>query len=175
MSEGERARVFFALWPDDAVRAALSAAALLAQDECGGRATAAAKIHLTLFFVGGVPRTELPTLVRCAESIRADAFELDADVLGYWRHNRIVWAGTRETPPPLRRLVADLSAALALEGYRGEDRPYVPHLTLVRNARRAPRTADLTVPRWRAREFVLAESAGGSYRVLFRWPLRPPV
>ena len=33
--------------------------------------------------------------------VAADAFELDLSVLGYWRHNRIVWAGTAHTPAPL--------------------------------------------------------------------------
>ena len=175
MAEGERARVFFALWPDDDVRAALSEAAQKAQAECQGRATAAAKIHLTLFFVGAVARSELPTLERCAESIAGRPFGLATDVLGYWRHNRIVWAGARETPPALTALVADLTAALAAAGYRGEDRPYVPHVTLVRSARRPPRALDLTVPRWDAREIVLAESAGGRYDVRSRWPLRAPL
>jgi 2'-5' RNA ligase len=175
MAAGERARVFFALWPDDAVRAALFAAAAQAQAECAGRATAAARIHLTLFFVGGVARPELRTLAECAESVVGRPFELATDVLGYWRHNRIVWAGARETPSALTSLVADLTAALAAAGYRFDPRPYVPHVTLVRNARRPPRTADVAAPRWNARDFVLAESAGGRYDVLARWPLRPPV
>ncbi|HEX2825453.1 MAG TPA: RNA 2',3'-cyclic phosphodiesterase [Burkholderiales bacterium] len=175
MAAGERARVFFALWPEDAVRAALSAAAVRAQAECAGRATAAARIHLTLFFVGGVARSDLTTLAECAASVAGRPFELATDVLGYWRHNRIVWAGARETPSALTSLVADLTAALAAAGYRGEDRPYAPHVTLVRNARRPPRTADVAAPRWSARDFVLAESAGGRYDVLARWPLRPPV
>lgn len=175
MAAAGRARVFFALWPDDAVRAALSAAAVQAQAECEGRVTAAPKIHLTLFFVGGVERCELPALERCAESVAGVPFELAPDVLGYWRHNRIVWAGARETPGALTALVADLTGALEAAGYRGEDRPYVPHVTLVRNARRAPAAVDLAAPRWRAREFVLAESTGGRYDVLTRWPLRAPV
>ena len=173
-SEG-RARVFFALWPDEAVRCALSEAARTAQAECEGRATAASKIHLTLFFVGGVARAELPALERCAAGLAPDGFDLVTDVLGCWRHNRIVWAGARETPPALAALVADLTAALAAAGYRGEDRPYVPHVTLVRNARRAPRGTAVDAPPWRAREFVLVESAGGRYEVLSRWPLRPPL
>lgn len=175
MAAGERARVFFALWPDDAVRQALSAAALRAQAECGGRAIAAEKIHLTLFFVGDVERARIAELESYAGAVAATPFDLATDVLGYWRHNRIVWAGAHATPVELGRLVTDLTSRLAAAGYRGEDRPYVPHVTLLRNARRAPREKSLPAPAWHAREFVLAESAEGRYDVVSRWPLARPL
>jgi 2'-5' RNA ligase len=171
IAAGERARVFFALWPDEAVRAALSAAALRAQAECGGRATAAAKIHLTLFFVGDIDRARITQLEACASAVEGSPFELEIDVLAYWRHNRIVWAGARSSPVELGRLVAALTTRLAAAGYRGEDRPYVPHVTLVRNARRAPRETALQTPVWRARELVLVESVAGRYDVVSRWAL----
>ena len=137
--------------------------------------TAAAKIHLTLFFVGDVPRSRLAALSECANSVAAAPFELEPAELGYWRHNRIVWAAMRETPAMLRTLVTDLSAALVHEGCRADDRPYVPHVTLIRNARRPPQSIALHSPPWRADAFVLAESAGGRYDVLERWPLARPV
>jgi 2'-5' RNA ligase len=165
----ERARVFFALWPDDAVRDALADAARRVEAECDGRATAAAKIHLTLFFVGEIERSRISRLEACASALAAEPFGLETDVLGYWRHNRIVWAGTRATPAALSRLIGDLTSALAAEGYRGEDRPYVPHVTLVRNARRAPGQSALQVPAWSARELALVESAAGRYEVLRKW------
>ena len=171
MAAGGRARVFFAIRPEEPVREALAAAALRAREECGGRATARPKIHLTLFFVGEVERSRIPELEACAAAVTAPAFELSTDVLGYWRHNRIVWAGTRSAPPALSILVAALTAKLAEIGYRGEDRPYVPHVTLVRNARSAPRNAALDAPQWDVREFVLVESAEGRYEPLAGWPL----
>ena len=167
--------MFFALWPDDPVRDALAAAALRAHEECGGRATPAAKIHLTLFFVGDVERAQIPQLQACASSLAATSFELATDVLGYWRHNRIVWAGTRATPPALTTLVATLTAHLAAAGYRGEDRPYVPHVTLVRNARRAPHAKAIDAPPWAPREIALVESVDGRYEPLAKWPLQAPV
>jgi 2'-5' RNA ligase len=175
MAAGNRARVFFAIWPDEAVRDALSAAALRAEAECGGRATAADKIHLTLFFVGEVDRGRIDQLQTWAGTIAARPFDLETSVLGYWRHNRIVWAGSPVTPSALGRLVADLTSALAVAGYRGEERPYVPHVTLVRNARRAPRERVLDTPTWHAREFALVESAGGRYEPLTKWVLNAPL
>jgi RNA 2',3'-cyclic 3'-phosphodiesterase len=172
---GERARAFFAIWPDPAVRDALASAGLRAHTECGGRATPAAKIHLTLFFVGEVERARIPELESCAAALAAPAFELRTDVLGYWRHNRIVWAGTREAPRELGSLVAALSANLAGAGWRGEDRPYVPHVTLVRNVKRAPSETVIDSPNWTVREIALVQSAGGRYETLAKWPLRPPL
>jgi 2'-5' RNA ligase len=171
----EPARVFFALWPETGVREALAATAQEAQAECGGRAMVAGKIHTTLFFIGDIERSRIPRLEAIAATIRGAPFDLDVDALQYWKHNRMVWAGAKRCPAPLSALVSSLSAALATEGLRGEDRPYVAHVTLVRNARRAPRLTTLTPLCWAARDFVLAESVRASgvsrYDVLARWPL----
>jgi 2'-5' RNA ligase len=170
----ERARVFFALWPDAPVRTALSDAAVAAQTGCGGRATAAEKIHLTLFFIGDIGRTRLPRIEQCAASLAVKPFTLAMCTLGYWRHNRIVWAGADACPPELSRLVSALTQNLAQEGVEAEGRPYVPHVTLLRNARRAPARKAIEVPVWDAREFVLVESApaqrGSRYDIMARYP-----
>lgn len=171
----DRARVFFALWPDDAVRAALAAAAREAQAHTGGRAIVAEKIHLTLFFVGSIDRARIPRLEALAAPIRSNVFELTLDKIGYWRHNHIVWCGATRCPPALARLAADLRAALGREGFHAEDRPYVPHVTLVRAAARAPRRMSFGPCAWRAREFGLVESepdtGGTRYAVRAAWPL----
>ena len=171
----DRARIFFALWPDAPVRAALSKAAIDAQIECAGRATASEKIHLTLFFIGEVERSRVPRLADCARPVTAPPFTLDLRVLGYWRHSRIVWAGADAGPVELSALVSTLTRNLKAEGIEAEDRPYVPHVTLVRNARRAPSRKTLDAPLWRAHELVLVESApaqrGSRYEIIERFPL----
>jgi 2'-5' RNA ligase len=173
------ARVFFALWPGPVVRDALAAAAVKAQAQCAGRATPAAKLHVTLFFVGDIERARLGALETCAAAARAERFALDMSVLGYWRHNRIVWAGARRCPPALDSLVSQLTANLALVGIAGEARAFVPHVTLVRNARAAPNDTSLDAPEWDVSAFTLVESvragAGVRYDVLGRWPLTPPL
>ena len=174
----ERARVFFALWPDTDVRDALAEVARECGVECGGRPTPPEKIHLTLFFVGDVGCEVIPRLQVIAGTLAAAPFRLALTHLGLWRHNRIVWAGAESTPPALAMLVSDLTRGLAAAGVRAEDRPYVPHITLVRNARTAPRRTRIAPIAWRAREFVLVESvaAGGGarYEVVARWPLDRP-
>lgn len=171
----ERARLFFALWPDESVRRTLGALALDAQAQCGGRATPLDKIHLTLFFVGDVERSRIDALETAAASLGTTSFELVLDRLGYWRHNRIAWAGASKCPRALAALASGLHDALGQAGVKGEDRPYVPHMTLVRNAARPPAAAAFPPCTWRAREFVLIESvsvAGGvRYDVRSHWPL----
>lgn len=176
MTAGDlRARVFFALWPEVAVRDALTDAAANAAVECGGRITPRGKIHLTLFFVGDIERSRIAALQSRADEVSAGRFELDTNVLGYWRHNRIVWAGARVCPTGLTQLVQRLTQALAREGLRADERPYVPHVTLLRNARHAPQSTVVQAPVWEAQSFVLVETARGpgksGYEVIARWPL----
>ncbi len=175
VAQGDRARVFFALWPDAPLRAGLARRAREAQAECGGRAVAHSNIHLTLFFVGSIERARLAALAALASAVRASSLELQIDALGYWPHNRIVWAGAQASPAELAGLVKALTAALAREGIRGEARPYAPHITLVRGAARAPVARCAAPLAWRARDFVLLESvamgSGVRYEVRGRWPL----
>ncbi|MCW5603551.1 MAG: RNA 2',3'-cyclic phosphodiesterase [Burkholderiales bacterium] len=169
-------RLFFALWPDAAVRAAFYGVAGAIRKECGGRATAVRNLHLTLAFLGDVPVVRLPELHVLGASIRAPRFDLHVDALGYWRHNRIVWAGVSVFPPALSVLVEQLTAGLKSAGFRCEDRSYVPHVTLVRDARTGPRTVRAPDAEWAVSDFALVRSARGKgamrYEVLRRWRLR---
>ncbi|HET7160807.1 MAG TPA: RNA 2',3'-cyclic phosphodiesterase [Burkholderiales bacterium] len=169
----DRARLFFALWPDPSVSSALAQIAIQARAECGGRAIPLQKIHLTVVFVGAVERSRIANVQSCAAALAIEPFELELSTLGYWRHNRIVWAGATSCPRALAALVAALSHELAGLGIHSEDRPYVPHVTLVRNARCPPRELHMDPLQWRARELVLVESVTGAsrYEVLARWPL----
>lgn len=170
------ARLFFALWPDDAARSELATLAREAQVASGGgRAIPAAKIHLTLFFVGAIDARRIPALEAVGQAVRSRPFDLALDVLGHWRHNRIVWAGAARCPAALVTLAADLRTRLAREGVQGEDHPFIPHVTLVRDAARAPGKLALPPCAWRVDEFVLVESqphrGGVRYAMRARWPL----
>jgi 2'-5' RNA ligase len=171
----DRARLFFALWPAASVRTALAARALEAQAECGGRAMRAENIHLTLFFVGSIGRDRVPELERAAALVRGSPFSLVLDRVGYWRRSGIVWTGTTQCPSALADLAADLQTALAGIGIEADERPYAPHVTLVRNARRRPVSRSIQGCVWDAHEYVLVESVqvAGSvrYEPFARWTL----
>jgi len=172
---GDTARLFFAVWPAPEVQCALGDIARRARRECGGRAVADHNIHLTLVFLGDLPRDRVTALEALATAVRGRRFTLTVDRLEYWRHNRILWAGSGSSPEALQALVAQLQDALAGAGYRFDRRPYVPHVTLLRNARGAPADIRCAVVAWPVDGFALVESAPRErarvYQVLRSWPL----
>lgn len=170
------ARVFFALWPDAAVRRGLDHLAGQAHQICGGRRMRADSAHLTLVFVGQVATAKIEILKSIASGIHVPSFDLHLDRMGYWKRNRIAWLGTRQIPRPLAELVESLEEGLRREGLKFDKRPYSPHLTLARKAFcGAPLSPDADI-RWRVEEFVLVRSsllpAGAVYEVIGRWMLR---
>ncbi len=168
------ARVFFALWPDDGVRDALHFHAQQLHRGCGGRAMRRENLHLTLVFVGDVAAERLDELKSVAGTISGSSFELVLDRLGYWRHNRIVSASPLTVPEALRELVGSLEGRLKQAGFEFDQRPYAPHITLLRDARAPGVPAPLDLD-WPVGDFVLVESArnvqGPAYRVVARWAL----
>lgn len=171
----DTARLFFAVWPAPEVQRALGEIARGARSECGGRAVAAENIHLTLVFLGNLPRERLAALEILGPTVRGRRFDLTVDRLEYWRHNRILWAGTSACPEALQALVSSLQEAVAGAEFRFDRRPYVPHVTLLRNARRAPTNERCSAVAWPVDGFALVESAprerGRAYQVLRTWPL----
>lgn len=182
MTENEKApapealsRLFFALWPDEAVRRRLSLLAEAGHRACSGRRTRPENIHLTLVFLGEVEDRRIAELQAVAAGVRAPAFELSIDTFAYWRHNRVAWAGPSETPQPLAQLVAQLEEGLTAAGFGFDRRPFVPHITLIRKAL-CRETPSLPCPvRWAVEGFVLARSVriedGASYQIIGGWPL----
>lgn len=173
---GASARLFLALWPDERVRAALATLVREFGTACGGRGVRPANLHVTLVFLGDVPVSRIAAIIGALDGIRAEPFTLELDSCGYWRHNRIVWAGAAQCPLPLRRLVDALAVALQPHGFRQEERRYTPHVTLLRDARRAPGTGLPRSIEWIIEEFVLVQSVRRErmpgYDILKHWPLR---
>jgi 2'-5' RNA ligase len=171
----DKARLFFALWPLPEIQSALGDVAERLRRECGGRAVPARSIHLTLVFLGDMRRERVATLQALAAKVAAAPFALTFDHAAYWRHNRIVWAGARKCPAALGRLVEQIEQRVSAEGFHCDKRPYVPHITLLRNARRAPADRSSCLIDWPVTRFALMESApregGRDYQVIGEWPL----
>lgn len=166
-------RLFFALWPDEATRAGLAGWAQAIHRVSGGRMTPASNLHLTLAFLGSVRLEALPTIEGAAAAVAPPVFTLVIDTPGWWRHNRIAWAGARETPEGLRELVDALRHALAGACIPFDPKPFAPHVTLVREARTGAVLPALPPIRWAVRGFALVESqpgpGGSRYTVRARW------
>src|SRR5919106_5366940 len=99
-------RIFFAVWPPAETARALARWAKDAQSRTGGTTTGEEKIHLTLAFLGDA---DPERAVRAARKVRASSHALPVEQARYWSENHIVWAGPRETPPPLQALFERLS------------------------------------------------------------------
>jgi 2'-5' RNA ligase len=167
--------LFFAAWPPSGVQEALHAVAEQARRECGGRAIAQRSLHATLAFLGDVPRDRLAAIEAVADGMGGPRCDLTVDRVRYWKHNRIVWAGVERCPEPLLALAGRLSGALRATGFTLDDRPYVLHVTLLRNARRAPASTAMPAVAWPVDAFALVESVprgdGRAYEVRRQWPL----
>ena len=170
----DTARLFFAAWPAPEVQRALDGIAHGVQRECGGRAVPAHNIHLTLVFLGDLARDRVTELETLAGRISLPRFTLTVDRVEYWRHNRILWAGVEESPA-LQSLVGEARKVLAAAGFHFDQRPYVPHITLLRDARRAPADGRCIAAAWPVTEFALVESVqlerATLYEALGTWRL----
>ena len=176
MQAGESAqRLFFALWPDPAVRAALAGVtARLTLPR--GRLTPSQNLHVTLVFLGAADAARRACVEAAADGVQAEGFTVTLDRTGWWRRPQVFWAGSSVTPQPLLDLVGALQAGSAACGFPRENRPFEVHATLARKVLAAPPAPGLEPIPWRIDRFVLVESAltpaGSEYRVLRTWPLR---
>ena len=160
------ARLFFAVWPDARGAAALAALAGALATEAGGKPMPQGRIHLTLAFLGAISDSEREAAIDAANGIRGEPFEFSIDRTGSFRRARVAWAGIRQPSGTLLELQAMLAASLAGRGLRLDDRPYVPHVTLVRNAVRGIREASIAPIAWRVGAFTLVRSETGTGRYI---------
>lgn len=166
------ARHFFALWPSECAAENLEALGRDLAGEFGGRPTARHKIHVTLAFLGEIEPGAVARACELAAGIRMTAFELVLDQAGWFRGPRVGWAGCSAVPAALENLAQTLSNTLGAAGIAVDDRPYVPHATLVRKVARAIDIRGVQPIGWRAQSFALVASDGGNYRISGRWETR---
>jgi 2'-5' RNA ligase len=167
-------KLFFALWPEDGVRTQLARWSRDLHLVCGGRQTRAENLHLTLAFIGEIADERVAEVVRAAGEVAPRRGVLLLDRPGYWKHNRIAWAGAAAVPEELEVLVSELRSALEQSRIRFDAKPFVSHVTLLRDARE-PRAMPWLEPiPWALDGFALVRSpgGGGSYEVLKYWGLR---
>lgn len=151
-------RLFFALWPDPASARHLCDAVRTLQLQAG-RPSTEADLHITLCFLGAVDAAVNPALCAQAAMIAAPPFELEMDTIEYWRRSRVLTAACSRTPAAASALARELRACAQRVGLNPDDRPLLPHVTLVRGLRGAP----VVLPRLEplpivARAFYLAQS-----------------
>jgi 2'-5' RNA ligase len=170
-------RLFFALWPGDPLRAALSEATAGALAGLEGQPVPPANLHVTLAFLGMVAGARLAELIAIggADGPRPTV-ALHFDRTEFWARPKVLVALPAEVPESGRQLVRRLWDRLEALGFAREVRPWQPHLTLMRRIRRPPAQLPAFAPvlatDWR---LALVESTthpeGPRYRPLAEWPM----
>lgn len=167
-------RLFYALWPDEATRAALAQW----QSKVQGRKTAPEDFHITLAFLGAQPAALVPglqaLLARLPTLAKLRDITLVFDKIGSFGRNRIVWAGMNNVPPALLALQQALIQELSRQQHVLDSQsPFKPHITLAREAQvPADLPGDMTATPivWHANQIALVQSSalaqGGRYQIL---------
>jgi 2'-5' RNA ligase len=135
----EQLRLFVAVELPPEVRDALSALQqeLRPRGGPGVRWVRPEGIHLTLKFLGGVPRQQVPlveeALGRAASG--QTAFGLSLGMPGFFpspRRPRVLWVGIEGEVEQLTALARRVEEEMSALGFPAEERPFAPHLTLAR-------------------------------------------
>jgi 2'-5' RNA ligase len=162
-------RLFFALWPDEDQRAALTRAAARVVRHCGGRPVPGENLHVTLAFLGSVPEPRLAELGAIARHAAATfprsalPVAVSLETLEHWARPQVLTVlGGRDEPqaaasgaPALARL---LSSAAAAAGFSPDLKPFRVHVTLARKVARPPRSSVIGKVHWSFDAFALVES-----------------
>ena len=148
-------------------------------------------IHLTIVFLGSVTEETIVGVKQKAGSIaeRFSAFQIRLNRVGVfpnWRKPRVLWIGLDGEIGGLSDLRDELQGALEEFGFKPENRPFRPHLTLGRfkgTVNRAEelkwildRFHDISSDNHYLKELVLFKSdlrpAGPIYTKMAAWPLK---
>ena len=165
--DGDSARLFIGLWPDDATRRRIASRQAACDWPAAARPVPAGQLHLTLHFLGPVERSRIAGLLRAIVDLPAPPFDLHLGSAVVWSNGVAVLEPCVEPPLGLIALQARLGALLRQLGLPVEARPFRPHVTLARRAAGAVLPAGGPATCWRVAGPALIESDHG-YRVLWR-------
>ena len=140
-----RTRTFIAVAASDGVHdAAMRTIRRLSRITSGVKWVEPQNLHWTLHFLGELDDAEMMDVCRAAEQTAQAlrpfaATAAGVSTFGPIAHPRTLWLGITDGAESFAALYDDLQERLDLLGVRGDRRKFVPHLTLGRVARNAPR------------------------------------
>lgn len=166
-------RLFFALWPDEQTK--LKLIHLNQAIEANSfKPVLPHNLHATLVFLGDVDAATEVLIKQKILDIYSKSFELMFDQVSYWSKPKVLCLKCSHIPLELELLVISLNSAVASYGLPIEAKPYVPHITLTRNAHYLPYIKFEPIV-LRPQAFVLAESCseseGVNYKIRQQWPI----
>ncbi|GAA5522167.1 RNA 2',3'-cyclic phosphodiesterase [Aliifodinibius salicampi] len=92
------------------------------------------QFHITLKFLGKTDREQLPELIRRLNNTSYSAFQITISGFGIFPEKgrpKILWIGIA-SPGLLKDLQKKIEQQCVEMGFKAEDRPFVPHITLAR-------------------------------------------
>jgi len=160
-----RIRTFIAVEITDEIRRrAVELARKLAPAAGDVKWVAAENLHWTMQFLGDVDELEIPAVCKAVADAAAECETFDLAALGAGAfpaadRPRTLWIGAGQGADQMIALHSAIERRLRKRGYRGENRRFVPHLTIGRAGRKSR-------PQSLAAELAaLADFDGGSMRV----------
>ena len=136
------------------------------------RLTRPEKWHVTLVFLGEVDDWRLDGVAEILAGV-APPGRFALRLAGGGRFGEVAWAGLGGDLDRLGALRGELRTALAAGGFRSDERPFTPHLTVSYHGDGATRRAlaGFSGEPWEVAEFALVRSRDGEYEPLRAWPL----
>ncbi len=184
--QAARLRLFVAVSVPDPIRVAIDEAAAPMREAVPGlRWTDPESWHLTLAFLGGVPREQIGPIERAVGETAASAHPFTLRLSGAagvftGGSGGVLWVGL-EDAPMLEELAAGLRRGLGAVAPAVDAQPFQAHLTLARSTPNQRIPGDLVEryagPRhpWTVRRLALMRSrlavGGARYGVWAEWPL----
>lgn len=148
-TDSAKVRSFIAVSLDDPLRESIGAlVSVLKRGGADVKWVNPGNLHLTLKFLGYIDEARVDDVSRRVAEVAGRHPAFSFSVLGSGafpdaKRPRVIWVGLRDYD----RLIAiykDLEAALVLEGFERESRPFSPHVTIGRV--RSPRGIDKLMP-----------------------------
>ncbi|NYT64389.1 RNA 2',3'-cyclic phosphodiesterase [Alcaligenaceae bacterium] len=167
-------RLFFALWPSPDVVPDIMQCVRAAHQVCGGRMMQPDTLHMTLAFLGHTTQERTEELIQAVQTWTVETGPITLCRIGRFDRPEVVWVGPEPDQPAwLYRVYDRLWDQLSDLGWARPERPYRPHVSLLRHA-----GAVIDIPcqpiSWVSGEAVLVASTPQSdssyYQVLARVP-----
>jgi len=164
-------KLFFALWPDAAIRQQCRNVIEKITGNCGP--VALNNIHATLVFLGRINQDQETAITTAAATLPIPNLRLCFDRLSFWKKPGILCLTCRDFNQEVVMLSEQLAAIAKHYAVAIDERPFKPHITLARKAKQAE-VIDFEPIAWHTQAFCLVESCslaeGVEYRVLKCWP-----
>jgi RNA 2',3'-cyclic 3'-phosphodiesterase len=167
-------RLFFALWPTEALRDELVKTVEPLLEGKKARRIRPDNFHITLAFLGAVQARKLPSIMEAASGLDGEPLELRLEKIEAWPGSHVLCL-TPGQCAPLSDLVERLRRNLLAHQVELDQKDFRPHVTVAREWRDRSIEGAIEPIEWSANEFVLVESEntreGSRYQIIGRWPL----